>query len=197
MLGTPLVCNSMRVYVWTWHVCIIHLLWQAKLFQQMHTHITQRGSNESYFMNISYRQHCEKHRHAHTQCTDTHTLAHIGNKHRNSKINPLFLFARSLRPQNKNDINTVAFRVSITNTHTHLFPPESRGKQVATWITRNVAMDKGQCREGRELHTRDCVEAFSMKPSFDSHRKPQKVEQCLCLGLLLYVCLKGMRTKYI
>lgn len=138
-------------------------------------------------MNIScYRQHCEKHRHAHTHCTDTHALAHIGNKHRNSKINPLFLFARSLRPQNKNDTSTVAFRVS--NTNTHLFPPESRGKQVATWITRNVAMDKGQCREGRELHTRDCVEAFSMKPSFDSHRKPQKVEQCLCLGLPLY-CL--------
>lgn len=84
---------------------------------------------------------------------------------------------------------TLCYAKCSSRTQTHLFPPESQGKQVAAWITRNVALDKGQHREGLELHTTDCVEVFSIKPSLDSYRKPREVKQHVCLCFLLYFCI--------
>lgn len=49
-----------------------------------HSRITQRGSNDSYFMNIFLSQHCEKqmrHTHAHKQ---THTLSLAPEKNLNT-----------------------------------------------------------------------------------------------------------------
>lgn len=50
----------------------------------------------------------------------------------------------------------------------HLSP----GKQVAVWVTKNVALDKGQCRERQKQHTADGLGIFSMKQS--ETQKPKK-----------------------
>lgn len=143
---------------------------------------TLRGANETHALTPN-RNHAPKHlgflnKASPPFCSSCRTLS--------QKINTGAFFSERLHTnlhvhkKTTTSRSALCFNHKYKHIHTCFFPPESQGKQVAAWITRNVALDKGQCWEGLYLHTGDFVEVFLMEPRY--------TQPTVCGGVCVYAC---------